>query len=97
MTPAVSVPHHKRYKVVPNISIAFWGNELIIYHKHSGDTHFFSGVEADILMYCLSVKSFSIDDLYFCSAAFENIQQSTAFLEELVCGLVFIDFINCVN
>lgn len=90
---AVSIPPLCRYKVAPCVCSIFWGNELITYHKDSGDTHFFSGIEADVIKYCLSVKSFSIDELSFCSSRFENCQQMNIFLEKLICSLIDIDFL----
>lgn len=53
-----------------------WGDELILYHHHSGDTHLLSARFLPLVQYCLQQAVFSSDDLMNqCKSIGETLQK----------------------
>ena len=76
------------------ISKAEWNDEIIIFHHQSGDTHLFSGIEKEIVSFCLSHDNFNVADLFTgYGDYFYDSQQAESYISALLNILIRKNFL----
>ncbi|MBD9357768.1 hypothetical protein [Methylomonas albis] len=71
------------------VSVADWGDELVLYDRQSGETHLFSGASKDILTFSLSQRRFNIPNLIDnVKERFEDLQGTETFVVSTLESLI---------
>jgi hypothetical protein len=76
------------------VSIAEWGNQMVVYNLRSGDTHLLSDITKIYYTYILSCQYLTAAELIeFGVNYFKDIQEANVFVESIMQSLIEKDLV----
>lgn len=70
------------------VSVASWGEAIVVYHQYSGETYLFDGTSKDVLNFCIASVVFSEKDVAGCFQRLSDSHQADIFIGSLLETLI---------
>lgn len=86
------------YNRIATVSLAYWEDELVIYHHQSGDTHLLSAASLPLLEYCLRKSKFSVDELIaHCETLGDGLSETEGLIGQFLLQLKQLNIIQAAD